>query len=175
MQCGVREEVKVRKQETVEEGMQCFRYWRIGHYKQKCPNIKKKKERRSEKAACAVSLQKAQQREKPVHPNWKKVQEYCRIENVPEDVQLLELGQMTEEVIATYIGCRWCRKKRIHREDNRGQGVLRGRRLEKVEQYGCSKQKKEEGVAVCSREGKAQCYESLKQEKRHPTHSEHSV
>ena len=33
MQCGVKEKVKVRKQETVEEGIQCFRCWRIGHYK----------------------------------------------------------------------------------------------------------------------------------------------
>jgi len=44
-----------------------------------------------------------QQGEKPVHPNWEKVQEYCGVENVPEDAQLLELGWMTEEVIATYI------------------------------------------------------------------------
>jgi len=33
MQYGVREKVKVRKQETVEERVQCFRYWRMGHYK----------------------------------------------------------------------------------------------------------------------------------------------
>jgi len=55
------------------------------------------------------------------------------VENIPEDAQLLELGWITEEVIATYIGCRWCGKKRMHREDNRGQGVLRGKRLEEVE------------------------------------------
>jgi len=73
MQYGVREEVKVRKQETVEEGVQCFRYWRMGHYKWECPNIKEKKKRRSEKAVCIVSLQKAQQGGKPAHPNWEKV------------------------------------------------------------------------------------------------------
>jgi len=33
MQCGVREEAKVRRQETVEEGVQCFRYQGIGYYK----------------------------------------------------------------------------------------------------------------------------------------------
>jgi len=33
MQCGVREEAKVRRQKTVEEGVQCFRCWGIGHYK----------------------------------------------------------------------------------------------------------------------------------------------
>jgi len=41
---------------------------------------------------------------------------------------MLELGWMTEEVIATYIECRWCGKKGMHRENNRGQGVLRGRK-----------------------------------------------
>ena len=38
--------------------------------------------------------------------NWEKIQEYCRVENIPENVQLLELGWMTEEVITTYIECR---------------------------------------------------------------------
>ena len=85
MQYSVRGEVKVRKQKTVEEGVQCFRCWRMGHYKWKCPNIKEKKERRSEEAVCAVSLQKAQQEGKPAHSNWEKAQEYCRVENVPED------------------------------------------------------------------------------------------
>jgi len=37
-------------------------------------------------------LQKAQQEEKLVHPNWEKMQEYYGVENMPEDVQLLELG-----------------------------------------------------------------------------------
>jgi len=75
---------------------------------------------------------------------------------VPEDVQLLELGWMTEEVIATYIECRWCGKKEMHRENNRGQGVLRGRKLEEAKWCRCSKQKKREEVAVHPREEKAQ-------------------
>ena len=59
MQCEVREEVKVRKQETVEKGVQCFRYWGVGYYKWECPNIEvEKKRRRSEEVAHAVSLQK---------------------------------------------------------------------------------------------------------------------
>jgi len=45
----------------------------MGHYKWECPNIKEKKKRRSEKAVCIVSLQKAQQGGKPAHPNWEKV------------------------------------------------------------------------------------------------------
>jgi len=100
--------------------------------------------------------QKAQQRGKPACSNWKKVQEYCRVENVLEDAQLLELGWMTEEVVVTYIECKWYGKKGMHRENNRGQGVLRGRKLEEAKWCGCSKQKKKEGVAACSREGKAQ-------------------
>jgi len=60
MQCGVKEKVKVRKQETVEERVQCFRCWRIGHYKWECPDTKEKKKRRSEEAVYAVSLQKMQ-------------------------------------------------------------------------------------------------------------------
>ena len=32
MQCGVREEVKVRRQEIIEE-VKCFRYWGVGHLK----------------------------------------------------------------------------------------------------------------------------------------------
>ena len=56
MQCGVRGEVKVRKQETVEEGVQCFRCQRIGHYKWECPNIKVEKERRSEEVAHVARL-----------------------------------------------------------------------------------------------------------------------
>jgi len=132
MQYGVRGEVKVRKQKIVEEGVQCFRCQRMGHYKWECPNIKKEKKKRSKEVAYTVSLQKVQQVGKLVYPNWEKVQEYCGVENVPEDVQLLELGWITEKVVVTYIGCRWCGKKGMHRENNRGQGVLRERKLEKV-------------------------------------------
>jgi len=152
----MKEKVEIRKQETVEERVQCFRYWRIGHYKWECPVTKEEKERRSKEAVCAVSLQKTQQGERSAHPKWEKAQKYCGGENIPEDIQLLELGWMTEEVIATYIECRWCRKKGMHRENNRGQGVLRGRKLEEAEWCRCSKQKKREEVAAHSREKKAQ-------------------
>jgi len=39
IQCGVREEVKVRRQETMEE-VRCFRCWGVGYLKWECPNIK---------------------------------------------------------------------------------------------------------------------------------------
>jgi len=63
---------------------------------------------------------------------------------------------MTEKVIATYIEYRWCGKKGMHRENNRGQEVLRRRKLEEAKWCGCSKQKKKEEVAACSREEKVQ-------------------
>jgi len=97
-----------------------------------------------------------QQGGKPAHPNWEKVQEYCRVENMPEDAQLLELGWMTKEVIATYIGCRWCRKKGMHRENNRGQGVLRGRKLEEAKWCRYPKQRRKEEEVACPTKGKAQ-------------------
>ena len=76
MQYEVRKEAKVRRQKTVEEGIQCFRCWGVGHYKWECPNIKMKKERRSEEVVCAASLQKVQQEERPVHSLWRKAQEH---------------------------------------------------------------------------------------------------
>jgi len=60
MQCGVKEEVKVRQQET-EEKVQCFRCWEAGYFKWECSNIEvKKQRRREEKAAHVVKPQKAQ-------------------------------------------------------------------------------------------------------------------
>ena len=56
IQCRVREEAKVRRQETVKEGVQCFRCWEIEHYKWECPNIKVEKERRSEEVAHVARL-----------------------------------------------------------------------------------------------------------------------
>ena len=73
-----------------------------------------------------------------------------------EDTQLLELGWITEEVIVTYIECRWYKKKGMHRENNRGQGVLRGRKLEEAEWCGCPKQRRKEEEATCLTKGKAQ-------------------
>jgi len=67
IQCRVKEKVKVRKQETVEEGVQYFRYWKVGYYKWKCPNIKVEKERRrSGEVVYVVSPQKTQQEERLV-------------------------------------------------------------------------------------------------------------
>jgi len=72
MQCGVREEIKVRRQEVVEK-VKCFRYWRIGHYKWECPNIEEERRRYKKIAVYVAMLQKAQQKRRLVHPTWKKV------------------------------------------------------------------------------------------------------
>ena len=73
MRCGVREEVKVKRQEVVVE-LQCFRCREIGHYKWKCPNIEVEKERRRQEEAEHPIRGKVQQQEKVrrrelVHPN----------------------------------------------------------------------------------------------------------
>jgi len=78
------------------------------------------------------------------------------MKNVLEDARPLELGWMTGEVIVTYIGCRWYKKKEIYREDNIGQGVLKGRKLEKAKWYECPKQKRKKEEAACSTKEKAQ-------------------
>ena len=135
------------------EKVQYFRYRGIGHYKQKCPNIEvEKKRRRREETTCSIK-EKVQQQKKvremePVYPNWKKVQEYYGVENVPEDAWLLELGQMIKEVIATYIEYKWYGEKGIYWEDNRGQGVLRRRRLEEAKWCRCPRQRRKEGNVV---------------------------
>jgi len=92
MQCGVKKEVGIKQQEMIEE-VKHFRCWGVGYYKWKCPNIKvERKRRREEEVAHVARPQKAQQKGRQVHPNWEKAQEYCGVENVPEDAWLLELG-----------------------------------------------------------------------------------
>ena len=100
MQCRVKEEVKVRRQEIVKERVQCFRCWRIGHYKLKCPNIEVEKKKRREKEVVHVARpQKVQQKRRPVHSTQKKVQEYCKKWNMPlESALLLERGWITREM-----------------------------------------------------------------------------
>jgi len=59
MQCGVRKEVSIKRQEIEKKRVQCFRYWKIEHYKWEYPNIKVKKEkRRSKEAVCTEYIPK---------------------------------------------------------------------------------------------------------------------
>ena len=75
---------------------------------------------------------------------------------MPENTWLLELGWMTGEVIVTYIKCRWCEKKEVYREDNRGQEVLKGKKLEEAEWCGYPKQRRKEKEVVLPTKEKTQ-------------------
>jgi len=48
MRCGVREEVRIRKNKMVEE-VKCFRCWGVGYFKWECLNIKVEKKRKRDK------------------------------------------------------------------------------------------------------------------------------
>ena len=75
------------------EEVKYFRCWGVGHYKWECPNIEVKRKKKKEGEVVRITRpQKIQQGGKLVHSNWEKAQEYCGVENVPEDTQLLELG-----------------------------------------------------------------------------------
>jgi len=74
----VGEEVKVRRQETMEE-VKYFRCWGVRHLKWECPNIEVKKKKRREKEAVHVARpQKAQQERRLACPIWEKVHSYLR-------------------------------------------------------------------------------------------------
>ena len=60
MRCGVREEVRIKRNEMVEE-VKCSRCWGIGYFKWECPNIEVKKKRKEKRL---------------VHSLWRKAQEY---------------------------------------------------------------------------------------------------
>ena len=61
IQYRVKEEITVRRQEMVEEGVQYFRCWRVGHYKWEYPNIEvARKKRREKEVAYVARLQKTQ-------------------------------------------------------------------------------------------------------------------
>ena len=48
MQCEVKEEVQVRRQEMAEVEVQCFRCWKMGYYKWECQILILKRKRRGE-------------------------------------------------------------------------------------------------------------------------------
>ena len=125
MQYGVREEVKVKRQKTIEE-VRCFRCWSIRHLKWEYPNIKvEKKRRREEKAVYVTRPQKVQQQERLVCPTQKKVQEYCKKQNAPpKDILLLERGQITKKMVAMYMNYGGYKGKEVQTCKNQGQGFL---------------------------------------------------
>ena len=143
MQYRVREEAKVRRQETVEEGVQCFRCQRVGHYKQKCLNIKVEKERRSEEVVYAASLQKAQQEKRPVCSLWRKVQKYSGAWGMPPRSATLEQREwMTKQEVVTFVKCEGCNYKGTKTYKNQRQGFVSGEQLRNVWYNSCLKAQK---------------------------------
>ena len=69
--------------------------------------------------------------------------------DIPEEVQLLELGWCMREIVVSYLACKRYGKKRCHVEENRGQGIISNKRLEEMKWYGCI------GKAAWPRETKA--------------------
>jgi len=81
----------------------------------------------------------------------KKVEKHCG-KDIPREVQLLELGWMTEEVVVLYLTCK-CRKKGSHVKDNQGQGVIPFWKWKELSW--CRYKRKTEGRATQPREAKA--------------------
>ena len=64
------------------------------------------------------------------------MEEHCG-KGVPEEVRLLELEWYTREVVVLYLTCERCGSQGCHVEDNREQGVISRRKLEKMKWCGC--------------------------------------
>ena len=74
MRCEVREEVRIKRNEMVEE-VKCFRCWGVGHFKWECPNIEVEKKRKEERL---------------VYSLWRKAQEYSSAWGMPQRSAVLE-------------------------------------------------------------------------------------
>ena len=140
MQCGSKKEVKIRRQETVEE-VKCFRCWRVGYYKWECSNTKvERKKRREEETVYMAKPQKVQQKKKPAYFMWKKMQEYCGEENMsPQGTLLLEREWITREMVVIYVDCRGCEGKGVQTYKNQGQEFLLERQVRNVQCGLCQK------------------------------------
>ena len=123
--------IKVRRQEMAEE-VKCFRYWKREHYKWKCLNIEKRR-RSKEEAVYMARPQKVQQRKRPVYSIWKKVQKYCRKENIPpKGTLLLERGWIIR-VMATYMDCKGYEDKGVLIYKNQEQEFFLERQVRNVQ------------------------------------------
>jgi len=70
---------------------------------------------------------------------------YCG-KGVPEEAQLLELGWMTKEIVASYLVCERCGERGCHVEDNRGQGVIPWTKHKTLSWCGCKGKSVEGGT-----------------------------
>ena len=73
------------------EEVKCFRYWGVGHFKWKYPNIEvEKKRKRDKKAVYTASPQKIQQEKRLVHSLQKKAQKYSSVQGMSPRSTALE-------------------------------------------------------------------------------------
>jgi len=107
--------------------------------------VRGKAQERREKEVRQVEEEKAAHpKRREVQQEWKRssteelrkrAEEHCG-KSVPREVQLLELGWMTEEVVVSYLTCK-CREKGSHVEDNQGQGVIPFWKWKELSWCGC--------------------------------------
>ena len=130
MRYRVKEEVRIRRNETVEE-VKCFRCWGIEYFKWECSDIKvEKKKKRDKEVIYVASLQKAQQEERPVYFLWRKVQEYSSIWGIlSKSATLEQREQMTRWEVVTFVECGECKYKSTKMYENQGQGFISGEYL----------------------------------------------
>ena len=138
MKCGIREKVKIRRNKIVKE-VECFRYWSVGYFKQKYPNIEvEKKEKRDEKAVYMASPQKAQQEKRLVHSLWRKAQEYSGIWRMPlKSTALEQKGQITRQEVVIFVEYGGCNYKNTKIHENQRQEFISGEYLRNVQCSSC--------------------------------------
>jgi len=77
---------------------------------------KRLKRMEEEKAACPVKGEAQQKwRRSSIEELRKRAEEHCG-KGIPEEVQLLEIGWMTREIVVSYLTCK-CGEKGSHVED----------------------------------------------------------
>jgi len=122
--------------------------------REKAQEREKRLRRMEEEKAARPAKGEAQQewRRSSIEELRKKAEEHCG-KGVPKEVQLLELGWMTEDIVVSYLTCK-CGEKRSHVEDNRGQGVIPFWKWKELSWCGC-KGKRGEGGAPTERKSAA--------------------
>jgi len=122
--------------------------------RKKAQEGEKRLRRMEEEKAARPAKGEAQQewRRSSIEELRKKAEEHCG-KGVPREVQLLELGWMTEEIVVSYLTCQ-CGEKGSHVEDNWGQGVILFWKWKELSWCGCKG--KTEEKAARPREAKAQ-------------------
>jgi len=98
---------KVRRQEMVVKGVQCFKCGKEGHKKWECPKMKEERRKKQRKQM------------------WKEMKEHCGARGLfPRGaVMSMERWMMWREVV-TFVKCRGCDYKGIKTQENRGQSFL---------------------------------------------------